>query len=228
MSLVILGMHRSGTSLLVGLLELHGYHLGDVSNQKSKLKPTGTKENLAVRKLNNQLFSACESNWKNPKLPDNLSLVLDNKINQAAAYFNSFSPWAIKDPRMVFTYNLWEKHLPQHQLIGTYRNPLEVANSLKVKNNISISEGLEIWRRYNTQLIKIWNHNSFPLIEFSADKQRYMSQFELITQHLGLDFKKQQSSDFFQHPGKILNKTGDLPAVYAELAEQLEQISHNY
>ncbi len=43
--IVVLGMHRSGTSSLIGLLEAFGYQLGLVSSQTSQFKPTATKEN---------------------------------------------------------------------------------------------------------------------------------------------------------------------------------------
>lgn len=218
-------MHRSGTSLLVGLLELHGFHLGDVSNQKSLLKPTGTKENLEIRKINNQLLLAADSSWKNPKAPPTLNDELAQKINQTADYFNTFSQWAIKDPRMLFTYKFWEKYLPQHKLIGAYRKPIEVAQSLQIKNGIPISEGLEIWRKYNLQLLKTWQIKPFPIIEFSADKKQYLTQFKQITNHLGLEYKKEESSHFYRHHRTQADISYQVPTKHLDLAKQLDQIT---
>lgn len=218
-------MHRSGTSLLVGLLELHGFHLGDVSSQKSALKPTGTKESLEVRKINNQLLQNASSDWMNPKSLNSISQELSINIELAANYFNKYSRWAIKDPRMLFTYNHWINFLPSHQLIGTYRKPLEVAKSLMIKNGIEISDGLEIWRKYNVQLLKLWEKTPFPIIEFSAKKDQYLSQFEIITKHLGLDYNDKESNQFYQHTSGVLEKDCPVPKVYLNLEKELNQLT---
>ena len=220
-------MHRSGTSLLVGLLELHGFHLGNVSTQKSTLKPTGTKENLEIRKINNQLFSAKGTDWKCPEVPKILNETMTLHVNQTADKFKKFSQWAIKDPRMLFTYKIWEKYLPEHKIIGTYRKPIEVAHSLQVKNDIPISEGLEIWRRYNLRLLELWQEKPFPVIEFTADKQIYLTQFKQVVDHLGVKFKRQESSDFYQHKGSQFNENEEVPAVYLNLAKQLEELTQS-
>ena len=218
-------MHRSGTSLLVGLLELHGFQLGGVSNKTSALKPTGTKESLEVRKINNQLFMNASSDWMNPKVSKQTNHEMALKIKQAANYFNAFSQWAIKDPRMLFTYNLWREHLPKHKLIGAYRKPLEVAQSLQIKNGIPISDGLEIWKKYNYQLLKIWKKSPFPIIEFSANKQLYLTQFKQIANHLNLNYQSEESSHFYQHKNHQLKAGYLIPEVYMDLARQLEQLT---
>ena len=164
MNVIVLGMHRSGTSLLIGLLEIHGFQLGEVSNQTSILKPTGTKENLAIRALNNQLLKAAESDWQNPKLPPIPSTSLLHEISVQAGMLSNITNWALKDPRMVFTYPIWCNYLDQHIIIGTIREPLGVANSLQKKNGINTKEGLEIWYRYNKQLLALWNKHRFPLL----------------------------------------------------------------
>ena len=45
---IVLGMHRSGTSLLTGSLEAAGLHLGEVNNA-ARYNPKGNKENESIR-----------------------------------------------------------------------------------------------------------------------------------------------------------------------------------
>ncbi len=224
MSVVILGMHRSGTSLLVGLLELHGFYLGDVSSKTSEFKPTGTKENLSIRKINNKLFSAAHSDWRDPAIPDTPSPMLIDEILRVAVQFNHHTLWSLKDPRMVFTYPIWKNFLPKHKIIGTYRKPIEVAYSLQLKNNISINEGLKIWYKYNTELLKTWQQNAFPVIPFIADKPAYLKCFSQILDFLNIEYKKGASEQFYQHKKSNIDQTMPIPEKITELDEAFNRI----
>lgn len=196
---VILGMHRSGTSLLVGLLEEHGFYLGKVSQQKSPLKPTGTKENLVIRNINNQLFKENGSSWKSPSIPKSISNNLYNQIVAISKNFQAEKLWAIKDPRMIFSYSIWKDFLPKHKCVATFRNPLNVAISLKRKNNMPITESLRLWDKYNSELIKLRKNLFFPFINFDEPKENYFYQFQKIAKYLKIEAKQNIFDSFYSH-----------------------------
>ena len=62
---VILGMHRSGTSLLAGSLEAAGLNLGEVK-KASPYNRMGNKENASIRSLNNALHKKSGAAWRRP------------------------------------------------------------------------------------------------------------------------------------------------------------------
>ena len=64
-SVVILGMHRSGTSVLAGSLQEAGLVLGDVVTQAPHNKK-GNRENRAIMFMQEDLLQSNGGSWDNP------------------------------------------------------------------------------------------------------------------------------------------------------------------
>ena len=62
---IVLGMHRSGTSLLTGSLEAAGLYLGEVNNE-APFNRKGNKENESIRELNDALLERNGAAWNRP------------------------------------------------------------------------------------------------------------------------------------------------------------------
>jgi hypothetical protein len=72
--------------------------------------------------------------------------------------FDSASVWGWKDPRNCLTLPFWRKLLPELNVLVIVRNPLEVAYSLRNRNeDTSYSFGLRLWEIYNRRLIETTN-----------------------------------------------------------------------
>jgi len=225
MGVVILGMHRSGTSLLIGLLQEYGYQLGDVSNQTSRFKPTGTKENLAIRRVNNEILQLNGCSWNHPIENLIINEVIANKMKDISLKKNK---WAVKDPRMVLTYDYWSPYLPKHKLIATIRSPLEVARSLKLKNGLPLKEGIEVWFIYNKILLNHWQKYKFPILNFNLNKQDYYQQFQNLSDYLGIECISEKFNRFYQHttPAQDIDKE-KLGSSIVGLHNKLLKISMN-
>lgn len=63
--IMILGMHRSGTSCLAGSLQSAGLCLGSVSISNT-YNPKGNRENSLIMLLNDELLNYNNSNWCSP------------------------------------------------------------------------------------------------------------------------------------------------------------------
>ena len=63
--IVVLGMHRSGTSALTGMLHSLGIHLGPEEDLKSPQKdnPQGFWENNTLVEFNDRLLNRANSSW---------------------------------------------------------------------------------------------------------------------------------------------------------------------
>jgi hypothetical protein len=58
-------------------------------------------------------------------------------------------PWFVKEPRLCLLFPLWKEFLEMPICLHIYRNPLEVAYSLKTRNAIPLLTGIALWEKYN-------------------------------------------------------------------------------
>lgn len=199
-AIIILGMHRSGTSCLTGCLKNSGLHLGDVS-ESNKYNKKGNQENKEVFRLNEEVLNYNNGGWNKPpieelKWSDNHA----TKRNQILQNYNKLlKPWGIKDPRMLITYDFWKDHLPKHAIVGSFRHPVAVAKSLTARKHpklaMTFENALSLWKIYNEKLIELYEQIKFPIINFDLERNEYLSKIEIITKKLKL--MKGSSPDFF-------------------------------
>ena len=67
--LLVLGMHRSGTSALAGLLCQQGFQAPKNSDAGDAHNPTGYWEPQQIRAFHNSLLEGARSSWEDPLLP---------------------------------------------------------------------------------------------------------------------------------------------------------------
>jgi len=147
---IIIGMGRSGTSILTQLLSKLGLFVG------KKISPA-TYEALFFQELNKWLLAACGGGLNNPRC---ISWLLEN--NQVKTIVTDFIrfvlrtpkvisflglkrylaygtpeqlriPWGWKDPRTTFTLPIWLAIFPDAKVVHVHRHGVDVANSLKVR-----------------------------------------------------------------------------------------------
>jgi hypothetical protein len=194
-AIIVLGMHRSGTSCLTGCLNDFGLSLGKVSDS-NKHNKKGNQENKAVFNLNESLLRFNQGSWRRPPLkPLIWNQELETRRDEVISYYDEMpKPWGIKDPRMLLTYPFWQAHLPNHQLVGTVRHPVAVIKSLLARKhkNLTMSEeqALFLWQTYNEKLLNIYNQSSFPIINFDLEQSSYLSKINLIKTKLNMAHKK--------------------------------------
>jgi hypothetical protein len=139
--IIIIGMHRAGTSLLTELLQKMGVFIGNDLDDNF--------ESQFFCNLNIWAFKQTGAEWDNPynmrfidnEIADGLSENFDRhlhsrhmKKNYGKAFAklkNTDSFWAWKDPRNTFTLNLWQRIFPAAKILHIYRNPIDVAESLR-------------------------------------------------------------------------------------------------
>jgi hypothetical protein len=161
MPVIIVGMHRSGTSMLTRMLNLAGLQLGRNEHlmQPAFDNPEGFWENLEFVHINELLLHAFGGTWSAP--PDwPKGWVGDSRlteIRQAAAALPAklqlHEPWGWKDPRTTVTLPFWLSLWPEARIVVCVRNPLEVACSLAQRNRWTLWTGLRLWLRYYRALL---------------------------------------------------------------------------
>jgi len=230
---LILGMHRSGTSCLTGNLEEAGLYLGDVK-RASPYNPKGNRENRAIMTLNEEVLNANDSAWDAPPKDD--TPVRWNTAHCAArddvlASYPDDKVWGFKDPRTLFTLDGWRAALPGARLVGSVRHPLAVARSLHARSKkMPIEGGLALWTAYNTRLLHLSRNGPVPLVCFDWPPERYLESMSRLTQGLGLP-PPEGGFSFFDpqlrratSDGDPLDAPlpGDMQALYDALVSQVQ------
>lgn len=185
-SVVVLGMHRSGTSALTGILEQAGLYLGSVSEfAPDNLR--GNRESTAVMALHNDILQRNGGSWDQPPNNPNWSPVHFAFRDTIIETYKDKLLWGFKDPRTLLMLGPWLKVLPEAVLIGIYRHPFAVAQSLFERNAMPYEKSLALWTHYNR--IMLWhsrNNDSMPLVEFSNNDTSFSNQVRSVINKLGL------------------------------------------
>src|SRR6185295_18114718 len=158
----ILGMHRSGTSVVSRAVNLLGVYLGETKDlaQRNESNPEGFWEHAAIVGMHNRLLAHLSSGWdRTAPLPAGWDRGMGiepfrNELRDIIlANFAARSPWGWKDPRTCLFLPLWRHVLGQLgvSLSGIFvvRNPLDVANSLGRRDAMPLRKAMELWFHYN-------------------------------------------------------------------------------
>lgn len=163
MQILVLGMHRSGTSAVTRLLNMLGCHLGSPQSLKgaNPENPKGFWENDDIVNVNKDILQAMNCRWDRVANFDaELPLTspdfekLRRRMYSEILKLDAFRPWAIKDPRLCLLSALWRTKLEVPVCVISVRPPLEIAKSLFTRNNIPISCGIALWEKYTLESLK--------------------------------------------------------------------------
>ena len=220
----LLGMHRSGTSCLTGLLETSGLWIGNAPRQ-SNWNAKGNLEDVDVRVLNEQVLERFGGSWRQPVEDLPARAVKPDRVLEVLKAYRRQPRWIIKDPRLLFTLGLWLPHTPNYRFAGTFRHPLAVARSLQRRNDMPLPEGIKLWELYNRMLVTLHRQRGFPLINFDLGGHAYLSQFEALCRELELPYNAGAVQEFYE--ARLINQqpeagdslTGESAELHAYLLE---------
>jgi hypothetical protein len=166
----IIGMHRSGTSMIANLLNHCGLSLGPEERLLAPTtnNPMGHFEHAGFLEINEALLKYLGGSWDNP--PDFKSgwerdLALGKFIDKANLLLTTLSNrfhWGWKEPRTTILLPFWQHLVSNLRFVICVRKPLEVARSLARRDGMSITAGAQLWNQYMRAAIR--DTNSFPRI----------------------------------------------------------------
>jgi len=166
---IVLGMHRSSTSMLAGSLYNSGeVHMGKLLVPGFAGNEEGHWENYDVVCLHLDMFKELGCDWMNPptyeqlleiapKYEDRMKKIIEGAI--ADMEEAGFRSWGFKDPRTCITLPLWLKFIDTPRIIAMKRSDEEVALSLHKRNGMTMDEGMKLAKFYNDYIdsYDIWS-----------------------------------------------------------------------
>jgi hypothetical protein len=194
--LCVLGMHRSGTSCLTGLLEDAGVFLGEVSKSNPHNRK-GNQENPRIMALNEAVLADAGAAWNRPpEHPVRWTVQRTADLRQIVADYRGREPWAFKDPRTLFTLTGWLEVLPELQFLGTFRHPSAVARSLWRRSRMPLEAGIALWHSYNRALLHCAQTHHIPLVDFDLPPGPYLNRVSQVFGTLGLEARPVEMAFF--------------------------------
>jgi hypothetical protein len=138
--LIIIGMHRSGTSYVARLLEKSGIFMGVVKDHNY--------EAMHFLSLNQQVLWAAGGSWHQPLIPDRIywkhppakalyheHFKANTRLQKASLRWQS-PRWGWKEPRNTFTLPMWLALFPKARVLHVVREREGVVRSLMARNQL--------------------------------------------------------------------------------------------
>lgn len=178
-AVLVLGMHRSGTSALARLTNFLGAALPRHLIPADQRNPRGYWESKPLVDLHDQLLGAIDSSWDDWRAPParwkesdgasrmagTIRLTIDEEYGNAPMF-------VLKDPRICRTLPYWmsilEKSGVRSAPLIIVRNPLEVAESLRERDGISFEKAMLLWLRHNLDAEYETRHLQRNIVTFDA------------------------------------------------------------
>jgi tetratricopeptide (TPR) repeat protein len=164
--IVVLGMHRSGTSLVTAALQAMGAYLGEAAELMTPnlYNPRGYFERNDTRAICDTLLRAAGAEWWKivgfdcAQIPAVANAEQDAKIAALVGTLDRKGIWALKDPRLSLLLPIFLPHLKYPIAIVPYRHPLEVAASLRRRDRLPQAAALALWEAYTIAALRVSAH----------------------------------------------------------------------
>ena len=251
--ILVLGMHRSGTSAATRVLNLLGAGLGarmmppmPGSNEK------GFWENLDAVDIDDRLLTGIGRSWHDVRaMPEGwMESVAATDAHAAITRLVrtdlATSPlWAVKDPRMCRLAPLWLRALAdcgvRPNVLFVVRHPLEVAASLEARDGWSRARSLLLWTQHIIEAEQATRGCPRVMVTFDQILGDWAATMTRVSRALGvswprsLDEARAEIDGFLdvgaRHHAAAADRadaatdTGALPTAVAELFERCARLS---
>lgn len=158
-AVLVLGMHRSGTSAVAGLLAHCGLQAPRTSMPADPFNAKGYWESAVFRDFHDRLLLAAGTRWDAYTRIDPVWLTSEtaapfkDECRRLLAHeFGSVPQFVLKDPRICRLLPFWMDVLDTESVavspVVVLRHPLEIAASLAVRDQLSQATSLLIWLRH--------------------------------------------------------------------------------
>jgi hypothetical protein len=221
--LILLGMHRSGTSLMVRLLTRVGFHMGSWLSRDA--------ESVHFQRINRRIYGAAGSKWgdvgsviramRTPSFVEEQTRVARRALFQEKRFpwrqteierffgrdlwsqieRGAVPVWGWKDPRTTLVFPIWLNLFPNARCLHILRNGIDVAISIHRRS-------LKQQRKLRNRLLTI--DYSPATLDFNYSFQLWESYVTFVLDHRDLvapdRFLQVRYEDLLAHPTTVLEQ----------------------
>lgn len=233
-ALIILGMHRSGTSAVTRACNLLGVELGSNLMQPGSDNEAGFWESWDIVNLHDKILDALGSNWDDVRpLPaewQNRAEIAPLKTalrEIVETQFSSDALWGFKDPRACRLLPAWKDALEETEpcYLIVRRSPAEVAKSLKARERFDARKSWLLWAWHYLEAERETRGSKRAFVSFREIFKNPAESFAAIGKALGISWPSpyeeaiRRIEESFR-PGLIHNTPDETPSSGSELIDK--------
>jgi hypothetical protein len=144
-NVILIGGPRSGTSLTASIFASRGFHIGSISDRRLRMgdinNPFGYFEADDLIEANVNILKRagydCHNTWLFDAVSQKVCAAIDelkpsSQDLDLIEKYNTYKPWAWKDPRLCFTFSYWARLLDMDEIniVFIRRDAREMFHSL--------------------------------------------------------------------------------------------------
>ncbi len=178
--IVVLGMHRSGTSVLARAIQSLGADLGvNLMPPVEGNNPRGFFEDLEIQAVSDKVLRRLGRRWnsvgpypKEPQLSEDIADLSDAAVRIVEGKLASDRVFCFKNPRTAVLLPFWSQVFDRLGLTPRYvvsvRNPADVVESLRSRDGMSDSEGLFMWLTHYMNICRGTSPDTRMFVSFDS------------------------------------------------------------
>ena len=196
--IVVLGVHRSGTSVITRSLQVMGVELGNrmmPPTEDNNIK--GFWEDVDLNALNIEMLSAVDTDWHHLASIEQIDVEMLRKngyILRATELLRSkvagTQVFGFKDPRIAKLLLFWKEVFSHCQFDANYilavRHPLSVARSLAKRDGFDVEKGYLLWLGHVVTTLKGSAGDKWLLVDYDLLMQSPDHELGRIAKRLDL------------------------------------------
>ncbi|MCB5197374.1 hypothetical protein [Deefgea salmonis] len=208
--IIVLGMHRSGTSAITRALNILGVELGDrLLAPMEGVNSKGFFEDIDINELNIEILKVLGRDWDSLSLIDlhemnrldDLGYIVraENLLCQKTINAEVFG---FKDPRVAVLLRFWNEAFERCGLDVSYiiaiRNPLSVAQSLAKRDGFSFEKSYLLWLVHVINSLEYTQKKPSLIIDYDYFLSESKSNIDKIADFFGLQVNKHELREYQQ------------------------------
>lgn len=203
-AVLVLGMHRCGTSVLARALIALGVDFGSSHIAAQPENPKGFFEDKDVYNLNVSFLQSMDCSWRTIVLPTSYPIEPEKHfINQATTLLKkkfSTSPlWGLKEPRITRLLQLWDAVISNVTTNRLYllanRNPFSVAASLAERNQMPALQAFALWAVHQLEGLQAIINNGGLVVDYDLMLSQPLTELQRMAAFLeqGIDLDEKNN-----------------------------------
>lgn len=200
---VVLGMHRSGTSVITRGLCCVNVTLGNRLIPPAEDNDKGFWEDIDINNLNVEMMSLIGKDWHHlgPILPSDVELLkskgyVERAIDLLNLKLSNVRCFGFKDPRTAKLFEFWKNVFKVGNYNVSYilalRNPLSVVRSLEKRDKFEEEKSFLLWIDHVICSLECARGNEFIIIDYDLLMTDPDFQIDRISKYLQLEINEKE------------------------------------